>query len=196
MYGFIICEYEEVKKQFPEFREILESTRRALINKAVSDWAPLKYGGLTPKAGEFGESTIIPSLFKDITGTTLVTWDQWFNATGAQTILSGAAPGNTIYEDYKVGWVGIAFLDPVVRVSEIRWQIGDKKYPRVNIEECFAYEFPCIVFEEGYILDEETSFELIAYVLTQGPQRVKLIGTQVNRVPNKLQITNTGAPLT
>ena len=42
MYGFIICEYEEVKKQFPEFREILESTRRALINKAISDWAPLK----------------------------------------------------------------------------------------------------------------------------------------------------------
>jgi len=196
VYGFIICEYEEVKKQFPEFKAVLEEVKNRLIAKAEADWAPLKYGGLTPKAGEFGESTIMPQLFKDISGNVLTTWNQWFNATGAQTILTGAASGNTIYEDYKVGFVGFAILDPVIRFSEFKMQIGDRKFPRVNIEEAFAYEEPCIIFERGFILDEETSFELVAYVLTQGPQRLKLIGTQVNRVPNKLQITDTGAALT
>ena len=195
-YGFILCEYEEVKKQFPEFEAVLDEIRRRLIAKAEADWSPLKYGGIAPKAGQFGESTIMPQLFKGMNGTVLTTWNQWFTATGAQTILTGAASGNTIYEDYKIGFVGLAFLDPVVRVSEIKLQIGDKKFPRINIEEAFAYEEPCIIFEKGFILDEETSFELVGYILTQGPQRLKLIGIQLNRVPNKLQITDTGAPLT
>ncbi|GAG12669.1 unnamed protein product, partial [marine sediment metagenome] len=34
------------------------------------------------------------------------------------------------------------------------------------------------------------------YCLTQGPARIKLLGLQMNRVPNKLQTTNTGAALT
>jgi len=45
-------------------------------------------------------------------------------------------------------------------------------------------------------LDEETGFEMIGYILSHGPQRIKLIGTQVNKIPNKLQVTNTGAALT
>jgi hypothetical protein len=66
----------------------------------------------------------------------------------------------------------------------------------MNIEEAFAYEKPAIVFEEGFVLDEETGFDLYAYVLTPGYTRIKLLGLQLNRVPNKLQVTNTGAALT
>jgi len=194
--GYVICEYDKVKETFPEFRAVMEKLRSDLIAKAEADWAPLKYGGIDPTAGQFGETTIMPQLFADITGTRLTTWEQWFNATGAQTILTGVGTGGTIPEDFKVGIVGLAFLDPVLRVSEIKMQISDKKLPRINIEEAFAYEKPAIIFEEGFILDEEQGFELVAYVLTQGPQRVKLIGTQLNRVPNKLQVTDTGAALT
>jgi len=196
MYGYMLCEYDEVKREFPEFKAVMDTLRADLIAKAEKDWAPLTYGGLAPEAGQFGETTIMPQLFNDITGTRLTTWDQWFNATGVQTILTGAAAGGTIYEDYKIGLVGLAFLDDAIRISEFKMQISDKKLPRINIEEAFAYNKPAIVFEEGYVLDEETAFELIAYVLTQGPQRIKLIGTQLNRVPNKLQVTNTGAALT
>jgi len=195
VYGYILCDYEEVKKEFPEFKAVMDRLRADLRAKAQNDWSPLKYGGMAPKAGQFGESTVMPQLFADMAGTRLTTWDQWFTATGARTILRGAAAGNTIYEDYKVGLVGLAFLDPVIRISEFRMQISEKKLPRINIEEAFAYNKPAIIFEEAFILDEETSFELIAYVLTQGPQRLKLIGTQMNRVPNKLQVTDTGAAL-
>jgi len=79
-------------------------------------------------------------------------------------------------------------------MSEMKMQISDKKLPRINIEEAFAYNQPAIIFEEGYILDEERSFELYAYILTQGPQRIKLIGLQANRVKDKV-LTNTGAAL-
>jgi len=150
---------------------------------------------MAAKAGEFSETTIMPQLFNGITGTRLTTWNQWFTATGAQTIMTGTGTGGTIPEDYKVGLVGLVFLDKAIRVSEIKMQISDKKLPRINIEEAFCYNKPAIVFEQGFVLDEETSFDLYGYVLTQGPQRIKLLGLQLNRVPNKLQVTDTGAAL-
>lgn len=198
MYGYVICEYEKVKSEFPEFKAIMERLRTNLIAKAQRDWAPLTFGGMTPKAGQFGETTIIPGLFNGMQAAyqPLVTWHQWFNATGHQTVMTGTATGGAIYEDYKVGLAGLLFLDKAIRVSEIKMQIGDTKIPRVNIEEAFAYDKPSVVFEQPFVLDEETSFELYAHVLSQGPQRIKLLGVQLNRIPNKLQVTSTGAALT
>jgi len=192
----VIVEYSALKETFPKFQSLLKAARDDLIANAKASWPNLEFGGMTPRAGQFGESTIMPELFQDISGNTMVTWNQWLNATGHQTIMRGAASGGRIYEDYKVALVGIAFLDKAIRLSEIRMQISDRKLPRVNIEEAMAYEKPAVVFEDYFILDEETGFDLYAYVLSQGPQRIKLIGTQVNRVPNKMQTTNVGAALT
>ena len=194
--SYVICEYGKVKEEFPEFNATMRELRSRLIEKATEDWKPLKFGGMAPKAGEFGETTILPVLFADITGTRMTTWSQWFNATGSQTIMTGVGSQGTIPEDFKVGLVGLAFLDKAIRISEFKMQISDKKLPRINIEEAFAYEQPAIVFEEGFILDEEQGFELVAYILSQGPQKIKLIGVQLNRVPNKVQVTNTGAAVT
>ena len=199
--AYVICEYGKIREYFPEFQDIMTRLKENLIAKAIADWAPLKRGGLAAEAGEFSETTIIPALFNDITGTRLITWDQWFSAAGAlpipgsRTIMTGAGPGGTIAEDYKVGLVGLAFLSKAIRISEIKMQISDKKLPRINIEEAFAYEKPAIIFEDAFILDEETGFDLYAYVLSQGPQRIMPIGIQLNRVPNKLMTTNTGAAL-
>ena len=193
--GYVICEYESVKSEFPEFQATMAALETALIGKAESDWAPLKFGGIDPKSGQFGRTTVIPALFQDISATRMVTWDQWFNATGHQTIMRGAATGGTIYEDYKIGICGLALLSKAIRVSEVKMQISDKKLPRINIEEAMAYNKPAVVFEEGYILDEETAFDLYAYLLTQGPQRIKPIGFQVNKIKDKV-MTATGSALT
>ena len=82
-----------------------------------------------------------------------------------------------------------------INISEIKFQISDRKIGRINIEEAFAYENPAIIFEDGLILDEETGFTLYAYVLSRGDIRLCPIGFQLNRVPNKLMTTNTGAAL-
>jgi len=195
--SYVLCDYERVKLEFPEFQSVMENLRRRLIEKAEADWSPLRFsGGISSTAGQFSETTIIPSLFKDNAGNRLTTWKQLFTSTGSQTIMTGVGSGGVIPEDFKVGLVGLAFLDPVLRVSEIKMQISDRKLPRINIEEAMVYNKPAIIFEDGYILDEETSFELVGYVMTQGYQRIKLIGIQLNRVPNKLQVTDTGAALT
>jgi len=198
--SYVICEYEKVKQQFPEFKATMTALHSELKARCAADWSPKTFGGLAPTAGQFGETTILPALFRDDAMTVanagfMPTWEQWLNTLGHRTIMSGSGTGGIILEDYKIGLAGIAFLDKAIRVSEIKMQISDKKLPRINIEEALAYNKPAIIFENGYILDEETGFDLYAYVTTEGPQRIKLIGLQMNRVPNRLQVTNTGATL-
>jgi hypothetical protein len=191
----IICEYEKVKEKFPQFSQVMSSLRAGLVLKAQQDWPGLTYGGMNPRAGQFGISTVMPQLFNDISGTQLVTWHQNFTATGHQIILAGTRAGGIIPEDYKVGICGLALLDKAIRISEIKMQISDLKLGRINIEEAFAYNKPAVVFEDWFLLDEETGFDLYAYVLSQGVQTIKLIGAQVNRVPNKMQVTVPGQAL-
>jgi len=217
--GYVICEYETVKQRFPKFQSMMTTLRDKLIAKAEKDWdMPFAGRRKIPEAaarginyplnalgpgldvdvgrGEFGETTITPALFNGLMTAyqPLVTWEQWFNNTGSQTIMAGAETAGRIFEDYKVGLAGLVFLDKAIRVSEIKMQISDKKLPRMNIEEALAYNKPAVVFEEGYILDEEKGFELYANVVTKGPQRIKLIGLQLNKIKDKL-LTDTGAAL-
>ena len=201
--GYVICEYESVKQEFPEFKTVMEDLKAKLVDLASKDWG-IPAEKFTLKEGHL--TTVIPAVFRGqqtvagALGARLSTWEQWLTSTaafpipGSGIIMTGAASGGTIPEDYKVGLVGLAFLDPVIRISEIKMQISETKLPRINIEEAFVYNKPAIIFEEGFIIDEKAVFELSAYILTEGPQRIKLIGFQVNRVKDKL-FTTPGAAL-
>lgn len=191
MNGYILCEYNKVKEEFPEFKKVMDDLKSALVSKASAEWG-IPAEKFTLESGNL--TTIIPALFNNMAGARLATWDQWFTAVGNQLIMTGAGAGGTIAEDYKVGLAGLAFLDHAIRITELKMQVSDSKLPRINIEEAFGYEKPAFILEEGFILDQKTVFELYAYVLTQGPQRIKLVGLQANRVKDKL-LTNTGAAL-
>ncbi len=198
--GFVICEYGKVKAEFPEYASMMASLENSLRLKADADWGPLSYGGIKPMAGQYGKTTIMPEMFVGFggygTGTQLVTWNQRLTSTGNNVVIEGNSTGGSIPEDFKMGFAGLAFLDKAIKISEIKLQIGDKKLPRINLEEVRAYQQPCVIFENGFIADEETGFELKAYVESIGYQRLKLIGMQLNRVPNKLQVSLTGAAIT
>jgi hypothetical protein len=198
--GFVICEYEKVKSEFPEYRDMMANLEQSLRLKADADWAPLRYGGTKPMAGEYGKTTIMPEMFVGYggfgVGTNLVTWNQNLTGTGSRVLIEGNTAGGTIPEDFKVGLCGIAFLDKAIKITEIKMQIGDKKLPRINLEEARVYNKPAVVFENGFVLDEEAGFELLGYVECRGYQRIKLLGMQLNRVPNKLQVSLTGAAIT
>lgn len=193
--GYILCEYEDVRAEAPEFKAIMDTLEATLISKSLADWNPTPYGGMKPGTGQFGKSTIFPPLFNNVAGVAMTTWEQNITALGHQMIMAGSGGGNRIFEDYKVGLAGLAFLDASPKISEIKLYIGDKKLPRINIEECWAYEKPCIIFEDAYLLDEETTFEFFAFVSSPGLQRIKLIGLETNRITDKL-LSITGAALT
>lgn len=195
--GFVLCEYEKVKEEFPEFAQSMAKLETDLSALADADWNPLTYGGTQPKSGQYGKSTIMPELFVGFgqTGTAMTSWRSYATALGSQGLLAGSNLMN-IFEDYKIGLAGFAFLDKVQRITEIRMEIGDQKFPRINLEEAMVYNKPAVIFETGFILDEETSFDLHGYVESIGPYTLVPLGIQMNRVPNKLQSSNTSAALT
>ena len=154
-----------------------------MINKCNAEWAPRTMGYLTPAAGQYGRTSILPQLF-DPNPTTYggaafgataaaanfplapAYWRQAFRATMANThdtLIQGNRTGETMPEDWKVGWLGLAFPNKNQHITEIRFQIGDRKYGRINLEEMRIYNKPAIIFEEPFIIDEETSFHLYGY---------------------------------
>lgn len=198
--GYVICNYADVKAEFPEFANTLAKLEADLTTLALADWSPLTYGGTQPSAGQFGKSTIMPELFYGFgqVAPTLTTWQSNATVAGHQGLLAGSNLGN-IYEDYKIGLAGFAFLGKVQRITEIKLEIGDRKFPRINLEEAFVYGAGAniaVMFETGMICDEETNFDLHGYVECIGPYQIVPLGIQMNRIPNKLQSSQTSTALT
>ena len=84
---------------------------------------------------------------------------------GNTSLLTGTRAGDTIPEDFKVAWIGLAFPNKTQHITEIKYQISDRKYGRIDIEEMlYGYDCPAVIFEEGYVIDEETFFEMWGYI--------------------------------
>ena len=179
------------------------------IAKCNSDWKPKTFNpqmSLSPGSSNYGRTTILPAMFDDHSsvvmdttgggGFPVGTWRQLFTTSGHQMIIQGRGTGETIPENFKVAWAGLAFPNKEQHITEFRYQIGDRKYGRINIEEMQCYDTPAIIFDEGYILDEEESFHLYAYV--EGPiptahdahigmyQRIVMLGASYFNVVSKI----------
>ena len=210
---FCICEADSINKENSMFQQSMKRLDEMAINKCNMDWKPRSFNSakaMTGDGGFYGRTTILPALFDgnglvplNITfggGSPVATYRQRFTAastTAADTILlQGVGAGETIPEDFKVAWAGLAFPNKNQHITEIKYQIGDRKYGRINIEEMQCYNKPAIIFEEGYILDEEESFHLYGYV--EGPvptfhdgwsaiyQRIVPLGAAYYKVVSKI----------
>lgn len=196
--SYVFAELASVQREFPKFQRTLADLESRLITKCNLDWSPKTFNAalaLTPGVNNYGRTSVLPALFKGFAGTPLVHWRQYLGSTGHQTLLTGAAAGNTIPKDFKVGLIGFAFPNKQINISEIKFNIGDRKYGRIDLEELRLYDKPALVFEEGFIIDEETSFELYGYVEHADYQRIVPLGFTAFRVIDKV-IGNPGAPIT
>jgi len=176
--SYVICEYDSVQKENRLFQLAMQKLEQKTVNKCLSDWKPKGFSiakALSPSEGNFGRTTILPALFDGhcpvatpATGTQLTgTWRQLFTVAGNQILLQGNRASETIAEDFKIAWIGLAFPNKEQHITEIKWQIGDRKYGRINLEEMHLYNKPAVIFEEGFVLNEEESFHLYGFV--QGP---------------------------
>ena len=182
--GYTFCEWDSVQKTDPQFQRVFAKLETEMMAKCNAEWAPKTFGYLTPSAGQYGRTSILPGLFDPnpltygggafgataATGTFALPpsyWRQAFSQAGAQTLIQGNRTGEGLPEDWKVGWLGLAFPNKNQHITEIRFQIGDRKYGRINLEEMQVYNKPAIIFEEPFIIDEETSFHL--YGFFEGP---------------------------
>lgn len=166
-----------IQKSFPKFRQAFANLEARVIGQCDADWAPKRFGFLSPESGkEYGRTTILPELFDDNQAAQMcvnrtqangaASWNQTFeNKSGHQSILTGTRAGDVLPEDFKVAWIGLAFPNKTQHITEIKYQISDRKYGRLDLEEMvYGYDCPAVIFEEGYIIDEETFFEMWAYL--------------------------------
>ena len=194
--GFIFCEWDSVQKEYPDFQRAFADLEAMVIEKCNVDWSPKTRGYLTPNATQYGRTSILPGAFRGfgqvaatppVAGVnSLIHWRQDITATGSQTLLTGVGPGDVIPEDIKIAWIGLAFPNKQLHISELKWQISDGKFVRVNIEELMSYNKPALIFEKGYILNEKESFQLVGYVEQTGYQRIVPLGALYYRVIDRV----------
>ena len=194
--GYVMMETSKIKRYSPEFQHTLRELEARLLENTVMVWAGLNYGGLTPREKQFGRTTFLPQFFADEAGDVLDsahtvagwgrnTFRQLFNSTtpaaavvpGWKTILQGGgAPIGTTPEDLRMAWAGLAFTSEEINVTKIRFQIGDTRYPIMDIEEIHTYNMPALIFEEGFEIPEEASFLLRGWFEETGKQRIIPLG--------------------
>lgn len=198
--SYVICELDSIQKEYPDFQACLKKLEIDLLTKCAFDWGtlsqPKAFGKLSPDKNQFGRTTIIPALFNDHNGVQMVTWRQRFIAAGSQTLITGHEAGNALQEDFKVGCVGFAFPNKNQHLTEIKMQIGDTKFGRINLEDMHLYNKPAVILEEGFIINEREAFDLYGYI--EGPipvmpdgftgvyQRIVPIGFTAYNVIDKL----------
>jgi hypothetical protein len=222
--SYVICEWASISEQNSAFQMAMQALDNRILMKCDMDWKPRTFNSakaLTGENGSYGRTTILPALFDDHNqnplttagggGSPIATWRQRFTAASLTTadtmLLQGVGLGETIPKDFKVAWAGLAFPNKDQAITEIKYQIGDRKFGRINIEELQCYNKPAIIFEEGYVLEEEESFHLYGYV--EGPiplfhdgwsgiyQRIVMLGASYFKIVSKiLGVPGTAIPLT
>jgi len=216
--GYVLCEWKDVQRQAPEFQATFAALENDIIRKTNEDWSPRTCGYMLPNSDQYGRTTILPAAFRGngmtysttpVAGTNFLPhWRQSLTTasttTTQQTLIMGERNGDLIPEDLKIAWIGLAFPNKQQHITEVRWQIGDRKFGRINLEPMLAYDTPALIFEDGYVLDEETGFHLYGYI--DGPipavpwapdtdviyQSVVMLGAMYYKNINKI-LGNTGA---
>jgi len=199
--SFVFCEYDKLKTSdwFIKAARDLEATA---IADTEAVWSPLKMGFYAlERTDQFGRTTILPENFADEAGDVLddhhtnTQWGvdnfrQYFTSTspsavaipGWKTILQGGGtPIGITPEDIRLAWIGIAFPNKSLYISKLSIEIGDKRFPKIDIEELHNYNKPALIFEEGFIIPEETHFRLFGFFETTGYQRVVPLGFEMYR---------------
>ena len=207
--GYVFCELNSVQPSYPSFQRAFAALEAKAIASCTESWYPTKtsqqaFGGLVTNAGQFGRTTIMPELFNDHSGVQMTNWRQLFTTAGHQTLITGTRTGNTIPEDFKIAWIGLAFPNKNEHITEVKWQIGDRKFGRIDLEEMLVTNKPAVVFEEGVLIEEEEAFDLYGYV--EGPipvahdnytgvhQRIVMLGAAYYKVVDKV-LGNCGAAI-
>ena len=209
---YVIAEWQSLQEENSIFKNSFKKLEQKTILKCTNDWFPKKTpqeacGYATPRSGEqFGRVPIPSGLFDDHSDAQMsTTWRQSFTTSGHQTLMTGTNSGNVLPEDVKVAWIGIMLPNKDQMLTEIRYHIGDQKYGRLNLEEIHAYEKPAIIFEDGYIINEEEGFEMWGYIegpipiqatfITSAYQNIILIGACYYKQIDKF-LGNCGATIT
>lgn len=167
------------EKDWPEFKAAMAELEQAAINRARQIWTGYSFGGINPKDGQFGIAPLrAREMAHDVTATTLsgtYSFRKNLGSTGWHTLFD-----YTSRKDVMHAFAGFAFTDEVLRVLEIRWEIGDRIYPIIDIQEAKNWgNFALIIKQDRgdpLIAEPETRVYIRGYVEATGYQTIVPLG--------------------
>jgi len=182
--SYIIASLEKVKGEgaYPEFVDVLKSVQDAAIARANEIWKGYTQGGLYPGDKEYGICPLrAREMAHDVSSTTLsgtYSFRKNFGATAWHTIFD-----YSVREDIIHAFAGFMITDEILRILEMRFEFGDRKFPILDIQEAKGWGAFAILFKEDVgkelIAQEETSVLVKGYVESTGYQNVVPLGFQL-----------------
>lgn len=183
---YFLANLNQVKGEnnLAQYENVLSSVERAAFARADDIWPGFTPGGMMPGANQFG---VGPLRKNDMSGDTSdatpsgsYSFDHVATSTGWADLFNFTVRDNTL-----IAIAGFAFQDPTLNISQIRIEIGDRRFPIWDLNIARSFE------NFALILKEDEGAELIAaarervllrgYWETTGNQRVTPIGLNLYR---------------
>jgi len=183
--SYIIAPLDKVKGEnaFPEYADVLKSVQDAAITRAKTIWPGYNQGGLYPGDKEFGVCPLRANeMATDVSSTTL---------SGTYSFRKNIATANvwrnifsyTTRKDVIHAFAGFAITDEILRLLQLRFEVKDRLYPIIDVQEAQGWGSFAILFKEDagkeLIADEETRVLVKGYFESTGYQRIVPLGFQL-----------------
>lgn len=186
MAPYILAEYEQVKGegQYPSYEDVISAVEQAAFQRAQDIWPGFEPGGVMPGAGQFGIGPLRKNdMSNDTTDSTpsgSYTFQKTISATGWQDLFNFTVRDNTL-----LAFAGFKFIEPTLRIIQMRIEIGDRRFPIWDLQEALSYD------KFSIVLKEDQGAELIApprdrvlvrgYAISTGTQTVVPLGLHLFR---------------
>lgn len=143
------------ENNFPSYESVLSAVQDAVKKRAEEVWTGYSAGGMTPGNKQFG---MAPLRKNDMSGDTTdaaksgtYTFAKTATTTGWADLFNYTVRASNVH-----GFAGFQFLGPTLPIWQIRLEIGDRKYPILDIQD--AKTFGVLSF----VLNEDEGGELVA----------------------------------
>ena len=179
--SYVIAPLSKVKGEgaYPEYVDVMKAVQDAAISRAKEIWKGYSQGGIYPGENEFGITPFrAREMANDVTATTLsgtYSFRKNLGTTGWHTLFN-----YNVRTDLIHAFAGFMITDEVLRLLELRFELGDRKYPIIDVQEAKGWGSFAILFKEDagkeLISQEETSVYVRGYVEATGYQNIVPLG--------------------
>ena len=178
---YFVVEEEKVRDrgQFPEFLNVLRDLESRSYSIAGQLWEGYSPGGLLPGNGQFGAGPMRKNdMARDTTDSQpsgSYTFNTRFGSVGWQDVFNYTVRNNQLH-----AFAGFKFTDDVLRVTQVRMEIGPTRFPVWDIQSAQNFDKYSLIFktDEGKeMIARPTNRVLIRmYAESTGIQRIVPIG--------------------
>jgi len=183
--SYIVANLDKVKGEnsFPAYEDVLKDLQDAAIERAKEIWEGYEFGGVYPGDKQFGICPLrMNEMAHDVSSTTLsgsYSFTRNFAAASAWRNLFDYSTR----KDVLHAFAGFKITDEILRILQFRFEIGDRLFPIMDVQEAKDWGSFGIVFKvdkgNELIAEPETRVLFKCYPDSTGYQTVVPLGFEL-----------------